>query len=244
MSNLRSSRVKIASILQLTLGLLSSFAFSRDKPAALQALEDDFKEEVTSRIQALYSPYHDALSRLYTRKLKSGKLNEALAVKMEIERIERAHSVHTVKKIPATAIAGKDGRFLLLPPNADLTGSIRHDKQSGKLIGWNDTGSARWNLDEMPPGSYHVTLNYHSGPFAGGRLQVSAGKTKTISVIKGSGKWQEEKQKRLAEIMVSPPAGTFTLSILDARTLGIMELSSVILTPKKIHNGQGPDVKE
>lgn len=244
MNTPRRDKVKTVSIFTLILGMLSPFALSRDKPAALQALEDDFKKELSSKIQSLYEPYHDALSRLYDKKLKSGKLEEALAVKKEIERIKRAHSDHNTKQTPTAAIAGKDGTFLLLPSNAELTGSIIHDKKSGKLIGWDDTGSARWTLDKLPPGSYHVTLNYHSGPFAGGRVQVSAGKSKNIFTVKGSGKWQEKKQTTLGEITLSPASGAFTLSILEARTQGIMELSSVILTPKRINPDQDPAVKE
>ncbi|MCP4847878.1 MAG: hypothetical protein GY899_08030 [Verrucomicrobiaceae bacterium] len=232
MNTSHNQGIRRVSILALTLSLLCPCVFSRDKPAALQTLEDDFKKDLSATIATLYEPYHDALRKLYDKQIKSGKLNQALAVKMEIERLEIAHSAHAVKQITPVAIPGENGTYLLLPSNAALTGSVHHDGPSKKLIGWKDTGSAKWKLDNLPPGIYHATLHFHSGPFAGGRLQVKAGETIDVFTIKGSGKWKEKKEMPIGEINVPTPSGAFTLSILNSRSQGIMELSSVILTPE------------
>ena len=154
-------------------------------------------------------------------------------MKKEIERIKLTLPSTSTKPAPGTAVAGKDGSFLLLASNAELTGSIRFDKASGRLIGWNNAGSARWKLDKLPTGTYLARLHYHSGPFAGGKFQVSVGKSRNVYTIRGSGKWQEKKQLELGEVSIANPAPAFILSILDSRTQGIMELSGLTLTPKQ-----------
>ena len=223
-------------------GIVSIFALffclappapARDKPAALQALEDNFEKNLSASIQTLYGPYRAALDKLYKTKVKSGKLEEALAVKKEIERIKLTLPSTTSKGARGTAVAGKGGSFLLLASYAELTGSISFDKASGRLIGWKNAGSAQWKLDKLPTGIYLAKLHYHSGPFAGGKFKVGAGKFRSVYTIRGSGKWQEKKELDLGEVSIANPAPAFILSILDSRTQGIMELSSLTLTPKQ-----------
>lgn len=219
------------SVFTLAIGL-STLAVARDKPAALQALENDFEKNLAVKIQTLYEPYRAALNKLYIKKVKAGKLEEALAVKREIERIKLIHAIPSTKPEKGSATAGEKGSFLLLASNAILAGSIRFDNESQRLIDWKKAGSARWKLDQLPQGTYFATLNYHSGPFAGGRFQVSQEKSTATFSIKGSGKWQEQKRLDLGEVIVGKTAGTLLLTILDTRTQGIMELSRVTLTPK------------
>jgi len=232
MNALSNNCARIQSIFAL-LFYLASPASARDKPAALQALEDDFEKNLSASIQTLYGPYRAALDKLYKTKVKSGKLEEALAVKKEIERIKLTLPSTTSKTAQGTAVAGKGGSFLLLASNAELTGSIRFDKASGRLIGWNNAGSAQWKLDNLPTGTYLAKLHYHSGPFAGGKFKAGTEKSRNVYTIRGSGKWQEKKQLNLGEVSIANPAPAFTLSILDSRTQGIMELSNLTLTPKQ-----------
>ncbi|MFP6872856.1 MAG: hypothetical protein VCA55_05035, partial [Verrucomicrobiales bacterium] len=106
MNNILSKRTKAGSICCLLLCMMLPFAYARDKPAALQALEEDFEENLRIQIRTLYEPYHAALSKLYNKKLKSGKLEDALAIKKEIERIDRIQSPRNTERSPITAIAG------------------------------------------------------------------------------------------------------------------------------------------
>ncbi len=232
MNNILSKRTKAGSICCLLLCMMLPFAYARDKPAALQALEEDFEENLRIQIRTLYEPYHAALSKLYNKKLKSGKLEDALAIKKEIERIDRIQSPRNTERSPITAIAGSNGTFLLLPAHADLKENIHYDQETKLLIGWDGSGSARWPLDKVPHGNYDVTLNYHSGPFAGGNIQMRAGKAKKIIDIKGSGKWQEKKLMHLGEITIEETPGDFLLTILNSRSQGVMELIRVTLAPK------------
>jgi hypothetical protein len=232
MNSLLAKRTKAGSICCLLLCMLLPFAWARDKPAALQALEEGFEKDLSAQIRTLYKPYRAALSKLYDKKLKSGKLEDALAVKKEITRLDRAHSPSKAERAPVTAVAGSDGTFLLLPAHADLKGNIHYDQETKLLIGWDGSGSTRWPLDKVPQGNYTVTLNYHSGPFAGGNIQMSAGKAKKLIDIKGSGKWQVKKLIELGEITITETPGEFLLTILDARSQGVMELIRVTLTPR------------
>lgn len=232
MNSLLPKPTKAGPIYILILYILLPFVCARDKPAALQALEESFEEDLSTRIRTLYEPYHAALNKLYDKKIKAGKLEDALAVKKEIERIERAHTSMKAERAPATAVAGRDGAFLLLPAHAALKGSIHYDQEADLLIGWDGAGNARWPLDKVPQGKYDITLNYHSGPFAGGKIQMSTGGANEIIDIRGSGKWQGKKLKNLGEIKITQNPGEFALSILDARTQGVMELIRITLTPQ------------
>ena len=232
MNNLLSKLTKAGSIYCLLLYMLLPCAWSRDKPAALQALEDDFEKDLTAQLRTLYEPYHAALSKLFNKKLKSGKLEDALAIKKEIERVDRAYSPSNAERSPITAVAGNDGTFLLLPAHADLEGNIHYDPETKLLIGWDGSGSTRWPLGKLPQGNYDITLNYHSGPFAGGRIQMSAGGADMSIDIKGSGKWQAQKLINLGDIEIAETPGEFLLTIRDARSKGVMERIRVTLTPK------------
>jgi hypothetical protein len=224
--------IKVAGISILALLYFSLPALAREKPLALQQLEAAFEKEVTAKTRELHEPYQTALSKLYSQKLKSGKLEEALAVKRELERIQRIISPPGTKPEPGKVVAGRDGTYLLLAENAVLTGKIKYDQPSGKLIGWEKPGSAKWNLAKLTPGSYHATLNYHAGPFAGGTIELGAGESSGTYTITGSGKWKDQKKLKLNDLTISGDGDSFVLSVLTARTQGIMELESITLTPK------------
>ena len=233
MNSLLPKNKKVGAVYILILFILLPFVFARDKPAALQALEESFEEDRNARIRTLYAPYHAALNKLYNNKIKTGKLEDALAVKKEIERLDRTHASMKAEPPPATAVAGRDGSYLLLPAHADLKGSIHYDQEANLLIGWDGAGNARWPLDKVSPGNYDLTLHYHSGPFAGGKIQMSAGEANKIIHIRGSGKWQGTKLWNLGEIQIAENPGELALSILDTRTQGVMELIRITLTPTK-----------
>ena len=224
--------IKVTGISVLALLHFSHPALAREKPLALQQLETDFEKEVTEKTRELHEPYQTALNKLYSQKLKSGKLEEALAVKRELERIQRIISPPGTKPEPGKVVAGRDGTYLLLAENAVLKGKIQYDQSSGKLIRWEKPGSATWNLAKLPPGSYHATLYYHAGPFAGGTIELTAGKSSEAYTIKGSGKWKDQKKLKLSDLTISGDGDSFILSVLNARTQGIMELGSITLTPK------------
>jgi hypothetical protein len=224
--------IKVAGISILALLYFSLPALAREKPLALQQLETAFEKEVTEKTRELHEPYQTALSKLYSQKLKSGKLEEALAVKRELERIQRIISPPGTKPEPGKVVAGRDGTYLLLAENAVLKGKIKYDQPSGKLIGWEKPGSAKWNLAKLTPGSYHATLNYHAGPFAGGTIELGAGESSGTYTITGSGKWKDQKKLKLNDLTISGDGDSFVLSVLTARTQGIMELESITLTPK------------
>ena len=125
----------------------------------------------------------------------------------------------------------ENGNFLLLAKNAILQGSIQYDKPSSKLIEWKQSGSATWNLSNIPHGTYQATLNYHAGPFAGGTISLNIGPSSGTYSITGSGKWKEKKTLKFSEFEITKPNYSFVILALKSRIQGIMELESILLTP-------------
>ena len=223
--------MKIKTIILFSLPSFLFSAFAREKPAALQQLESAFENELAKKEQALYEPYQKALTALHQQKIKSGKLEEALAVKREMERLRRTIPPLESKPIPGTVSADGNGNFLLLAKNAILQGSIQYDKPSSKLIEWKKSGSATWNLSNIPHGTYQATLNYHAGPFAGGTISLNIGPSSGTYSITGSGKWKEKKTLKFSEFEITKPNYSFVILALKSRIQGIMELESILLTP-------------
>ena len=223
--------MKLTAIILFSLPSFLFSALAREKPAALQQLESAFENELAKKKQALYDPYQKALNSLYQQKIKSGKLEEALAVKREMERLLRTIPPSESTPIPGTVLADKNGNFLLLAKNAILQGNIQYDKPSGKLIEWKKSGSATWTLSNLPHGTYQATLNYHSGPFAGGTVSLNIGPSSGIYPITGSGKWKDKKTLEFNEFEITKPNYSFVISALASRAQGIMELDSIVLSP-------------
>jgi len=223
--------MKLKAIILFSLPSFLFSALAREKPAALQQLESAFENELAKKKQALYEPYHKALNSLYQQKIKSGTLDEALAVKREMERLSRTSPLSESKPIQGKVLADKNGNFLLLAKNAILQGNIQYDKPSRKLIEWKKSGSASWTLSNLPHGTYQATLNYHSGPFAGGTISVSIGPSSGTYSITGSGKWKDKKTLKFNEFEITKSSYSFVISAAASRTQGIMELDSIVLSP-------------
>ena len=223
--------MKLIAIILLS---VSSFLFSslaREKPAALQQLESAFENNLAKKKQTLYKPYQKALTSLYQQKIKSGKLEEALAVKREMDRLLSTIPPSESKAKSGTVLVDNNGNFLLLAKNAVLQGSIQYDKPSGKLIEWKKSGSATWNLSTLPHGTYLATLNYHAGPFAGGTISLSTDPSSETYSITGSGMWKDKKKLESNKFEITKPNSSFVISALASRTQGIMELESVVISP-------------
>jgi hypothetical protein len=234
-------------ILPLALASLTA-APADDRPLALQVLESELAKEIATKTSALNAKYHKALEKLKADFTKEGDLESILSVKAEIVRLENS-------KVPALTLPGRpdrpaiknpqpavpstsaSGSIALKPNSATPEGNVRFDSDIGLLVGWKKAGGASWTIPAGSSGSYHMTLEYYSGPFAGGRISIDAGSLHKEIAITGSGKWDDHKSLDLGTVNLDEGAGKLKVTILESRTQGVMELQSLELTPIKRPSG-------
>ena len=205
-----------------------------EKLLALQVLEGRLESDYRAMTKELRSKYRDALEKLRDDYMKAGRLEDTLAVKKEIERLDATFGSPdgkpVKKKVPA-AVAGEAGSFLLRLEGASLGGPVKLDTEHRLLVDWKKDGYAEWALAEVARGAYTVVLEFHSGPFAGGQLELTEGGASREFDIAGSGKWIDKKQLDMGKVSVSTGGESLRLRVLSARLQGVMELIQIRLLP-------------
>ncbi len=199
-------------------------------PFSLKVLEEEHEREVAEGMAKLAAKYHTALEKLRAEYTAAGDLDSLLAVRAELARISAERRSPAPPTEPGDPPA--TGSYKLAPAGATLTGRVSLDGELGLLVGWKGAGSAEWALAKVAPGDYLVTLDYHSGPFAGGKVAIDIGGDGRQFEITGSGMWDDPKSVEIGTFTVTAePDRSLRLTLVEARTQGVMELRQVRLTP-------------
>lgn len=218
-----------------------------DRPLALQVLESEMEKEIATKTTGLNAKYHQALEKLKADFTKEGDLESILSVKAEIVRLENSKPPTITRPsppdrppggdpekpdpAPAEPFASASGSITLKPNTAKPDGQVRLDSDIGLLVEWKKEGGASWTIPAGSTGAYGLTLDYYSGPFAGGRIRIDAGSFHKEIAITGSGKWDDAKSLDLGIVNLDDTADKLQITILESRTQGVMELQSLELTP-------------
>ena len=110
-------------------------------------------------------------------------------------------------------------------------GRVKYDTEHHLLSTWKTDGGARWDLAGLPAGTYALTLHYYAGPFAGGKLRVATGASTKGVEIKSDDSWKELRFAPIGDLTIAGQSPSLSLSIEEARGLGVLELVRVELEP-------------
>ena len=205
--------------------IASGTLWADEKPFRLQVLDSEFEKEFATKAATLDAKYRNALVALLAEFKAAGNLDGIVAVNAEIVSLDAKRA----KERSSGTTTTSQPRLTLAAGSATPSGNVRFDGQHGLLVSWKERGGAAWSLEGLPAGKYTATLHYYAGPFAGGKLQLVVGEASKALAIKGSRSWKEAKSMSTGSITVGSEPGALTLSIVEARTIGVLELLRVEL---------------
>ena len=208
----------LASALALPLGI--GLLRGGDAPLLAQVLEAQYEVDLRTREAALKAKYREALLSLHTEMKEAGDLDAMIAIEAELEPLE------------PEAVASSAAPVFRIPADAGVpAGKVRRDTDYGLLVSWKGSGGATFSLAGLPPGRYAISMDYYAGPFAGGKLQVAVPTSHEVVEVAGGRSWTELRSAPLGEFKVAEGGTNLTISIVQARAIGILELAALHISP-------------
>jgi hypothetical protein len=131
---------------------------------------------------------------------------------MKIQKVASIITVVLLSTLSST-LAERDLTEITLPAkDAKLVGPVGLDKDRGNLTGWEGKNtSVSWDIAQLKPGTYQVSIEYSCEQENGGKFEISTGSQKSIQTAKYTGGWAKYKTKQLGTLTVKDTDTTFTM---------------------------------
>ncbi len=219
--------------------LAPTLGASGQTPASkLDEIKTQYAEEVSAAERDLKEKYIAALERIQQNLQAQAKLEDALAVKREREKIEAelaaSATAPTTPGTPGSTPSLSGSEFTFKPADATPLGDVELVEKWDSLTGWrNQNSGAEWDLSAVPQGVYSLTIEY-SCPIPGGSLRIQQGSAFFDFAVPATGGWSSFDAVPSGQIVVgTPPAPLRILVVEDGGTpFGLLNLRSITL--KKI----------
>lgn len=201
----------------------------------LTRLEASYAIQLIDARRALGEKYLVALKNLQQDLTDRQRIEQALLVKMERERITELLDSAAELSVP-TAGARPATLTELSPQTARCSGGPLFDEKREHIRNWTAAGgSALWDLDaEMAPGRYEVIVKFGAGRDAGGTFQVTVGSQAplrgSIETLDTNG-WGETQTMLAGTIAIGPESRTLSVLCDSLRQPYLWTLKGVTLAP-------------
>ncbi len=224
-----SLRLTLAASLALS---TSAFAQTEEGDAELAKLEETYLDAIKKERSKLGAKYVTALERLKDNLTREGRLEEAMLVKHEVERVQEMLGQEPEVVLPDDGVASSEP-VDLVGADATLNGKMRISEANGAIFRWGTRGSSvEWRLtDQVETGKYEVILDYSCAAGEGGAFDVNVGDDQELTgTVSGEGEWSNWRQMHVGDVDIKLPTNLKITATSLANKL-LMNVRKLTLAP-------------
>lgn len=209
---------------------------SSQEDSELTRLEATYAIQLIDARRALGEQYLVALKNLQQDLTDRQRIEQALLVKMERERITELLDSAAELSVP-TAGARPATLTELSPQTARCSGGPLFDEKREHIRNWTAAGgSALWDLDaEMAAGRYEIIVKFSAGRDAGGTFQVMVGSETpvrgSVETLDTNG-WSEAQSMLAGTVPIGPESRTLSILCDSLTQPYLWALKGITLAPE------------